>query len=78
MARDRAPDLDGWLSDLSKDELLALVREQIGEDRQLRRRLELRAASARWDLAGVRARVRELLDIGRFAQYGYVEYAALT
>lgn len=78
MARDRAPDLDGWLSGLSKDELLALVREQIGEDRQLRRRLELRAASARWDLAGVRARVRELLDIGRFAQYGYVEYAALT
>lgn len=74
-ARDRAQDLDGWLSGLSKDELLALVQEQIGEDRQLRRRLELRAASARGDLAAVRARIRDLLDIGPFAQYGYVEYA---
>ncbi|MFD4142859.1 SWIM zinc finger domain-containing protein [Streptomyces sp. NPDC058572] len=73
-ARDRAQDLDGWLSALSKDELLALLREQIGEDRQLRRRLELRAASARGDLAAVRARIRDLLDIGPFAQYGYVEY----
>ncbi|GGN85019.1 hypothetical protein GCM10011579_075600 [Streptomyces albiflavescens] len=75
VARTRAQDLDEWLSALSKDELLALVREQIGEDRQLRRRLELRAASARGDLAGVQARIREVLDIGRFAQYGYVEYA---
>ncbi|WP_432191446.1 SWIM zinc finger family protein [Streptomyces sp. bgisy027] len=74
-ARERAQDLDGWLSALSKDELLAVLREQIGEDRQLRRRLELRAASARGDLAVVRSRVRDLLDIGPFAQYGYVEYA---
>ncbi|MFF0227864.1 SWIM zinc finger domain-containing protein [Streptomyces sp. NPDC004629] len=74
-ARERAQDLDGWLSALSKDELLALLREQIGEDRQLRRRLELRAASVRGDLATVRARIRDLLDIGPFAQYGYVEYA---
>lgn len=74
-ARDRAQDLDGWLSALSKDELLALVREQVAEDRQLRRRLELRAASARGDLAAVRARIRDLLDITPFAQYGYVEYA---
>ncbi|MFG2583705.1 SWIM zinc finger family protein [Streptomyces malaysiensis] len=74
-ARDRAQDLDGWLSALSKDALLALVREQIAEDRQLRRRLELRAASARGDLAAVRARIRDLLDISPFAQYGYVEYA---
>lgn len=74
-ARERAQDLDGWLSALSKDELLASVRELVGEDGQLRRRLELRAASARGDLAGVRVRIRELLDIGPFAQYGYVEYA---
>ncbi len=74
-ARDRAQDLDGWLSGLSKNELLALVREQIAEDRRLRRRLELQAASARGDLAVVRARIRDLLDIGPFAQYGYVEYA---
>ncbi|MER6960690.1 hypothetical protein [Streptomyces sp. NPDC000618] len=74
-ARSRARDVDAWLSGLSHGELLALVGELIGEDRQLRRRLELRAASARGDLAEVRARVGELLDIGPFARYGYVEYA---
>lgn len=74
-ARSRAQDLDAWLAKLSKDELLALVQEQIAEDRQVRRRLELRAASARGDLVEIRARMRELLDIGRFARYGYVEYA---
>ncbi|WP_198655435.1 SWIM zinc finger family protein [Streptomyces geranii] len=74
-ARNRAQELDAWLSALSQGELLALVREQLGEDRQLRRRLELRAASARGDLAAVRSSIRELLDIGPFARYGYVEYA---
>ncbi|MFJ8789475.1 SWIM zinc finger domain-containing protein [Streptomyces sp. NPDC102462] len=74
-ARKRTQDLDGWLSALSKDELLTLLRQQMDEDRQLRRRLELRAASARGDLATVRARIRDLLDIGPFTQYGYVEYA---
>ncbi|MFI8849445.1 SWIM zinc finger domain-containing protein [Streptomyces sp. NPDC053499] len=73
--RDRVQDLDTWLSALSRDELLALVRELSGEDRQWRRRLELRAASERGDLASVRARIRELLDIGPFAQYGYVDYS---
>ncbi|MDG5808082.1 hypothetical protein P9869_36630 [Streptomyces ossamyceticus] len=74
-ARDRAQDLDAWLSALSQPELLALLREEIDENRQLRRRLELRAASARGDLAAVRARIRDLFDIGPFAQYGHVEYA---
>ncbi|MFE4793898.1 SWIM zinc finger domain-containing protein [Streptomyces sp. NPDC056708] len=74
-ARSRAQKLDVWLAGLSRDELLTLVREQIAEDRQVRRRLELRAASARGDLAEVRTRIRELLDITPFAQYGYVEYA---
>ncbi|MGW1497124.1 SWIM zinc finger family protein [Streptomyces mirabilis] len=74
-ARTRVRDLDVWLSGLSKDELLGLVREQVDEDRQLRRRLELRAASVRGDLAAVRARIRELFDIGPFAQYGYVAYS---
>ncbi|MEI5524435.1 hypothetical protein WB401_23875 [Streptomyces brasiliscabiei] len=74
-ARDRAQSLDAWLTDLSKEELLALVKQQIGEDRQLRRRLELRAAGARGDLAGVRTTIRELLDVRPFARYGYVEYA---
>ncbi|MFI2508706.1 SWIM zinc finger domain-containing protein [Streptomyces sp. NPDC018972] len=45
-ARARASGLETWLTALSRDELLALVREQIAEDRRLRRRLELRAAAA--------------------------------
>jgi uncharacterized Zn finger protein len=73
-ARERARGLDAWLSGLTADELLTLVRDEIAGDRNVRRRLELRAASARGDLAGVRSRIRELLDIGPFAQYGYVEY----
>ncbi|MFI1660397.1 SWIM zinc finger domain-containing protein [Streptomyces sp. NPDC020472] len=74
-ARTQARGLEAWLTDLSREELLTLVREEMAEDRQLRRRLELKAASARGDLAGIRSRIRELLDIGPFAQYGYVEYA---
>ncbi|MFB7594194.1 SWIM zinc finger domain-containing protein [Streptomyces sp. NPDC056160] len=74
-ARNRAQGLDAWLSALSREELLALVRNEITEDRNVRRRLELRAASARGDLAALRSRLRELLDIGPFASYGYVEYA---
>ncbi len=74
-ARTRVQALDAWLAALSRDELLTLVREQIAEDRQLARRLELRATSARGDLVEVRARIRELLDTAPFARYGYVEYA---
>ncbi|MFH8788884.1 hypothetical protein [Streptomyces roseoverticillatus] len=74
-ARTRADGLDAWLTGLSQDELLALLREQVDQDRNVRRRLELRAAGARGDLAEVRTCVRELLDIGPFAQHGYVEYA---
>ncbi|MFI8367158.1 SWIM zinc finger domain-containing protein [Streptomyces sp. NPDC085466] len=74
-ARDRARGLDAWLTALSREGLLALVREEMAEDRNLRRRLELRAASAGGDVAGLRSRIRELLDIGPFARYGYVEYA---
>ncbi|MFJ9815691.1 SWIM zinc finger domain-containing protein [Streptomyces sp. NPDC101151] len=74
-ARTRAQELDTWLAACSRDELLALVREQIAEDRKLARRLALRAASARGDLVEVGARIRELLDTAPFARYGYVEYA---
>ncbi|WP_317633462.1 SWIM zinc finger family protein [Streptomyces sp. HUAS TT20] len=41
-ARARSSGLEAWLSALSRDELLALVREQVAEDRELSRRLELR------------------------------------
>lgn len=74
-ARDRASGLGTWLSGLSREDLVTLVQEEVGGDRQLRHRLELRAASDRGDLAGIRSRVRELLDTGPFAEYGYVEYA---
>ncbi|MCZ0983065.1 SWIM zinc finger family protein [Streptomyces diastatochromogenes] len=74
-ARDRTRGLDAWLTGMSRDDLLALVREEVAEDRNLRRRLELRAASARGDVAGIRSRIRQSLDIGPYAQYGYVEYA---
>ncbi|UUN29675.1 SWIM zinc finger domain-containing protein [Streptomyces sp. FIT100] len=74
-ARDRTRGLDAWLTGMSRDDLLALVREEMAEDRNLRKRLELRAASARGDVAGIRSRISELLDSGPFARYGYVEYA---
>ncbi|MGW2782742.1 SWIM zinc finger family protein [Streptomyces populi] len=75
-ARTRASGLEAWLTALSREELLALVREQVAGDRELRRRLELRAAAARSDLGTVRERVLTLLDPRPFACYGYVEYAA--
>ncbi|MFE1307819.1 SWIM zinc finger domain-containing protein [Streptomyces sp. NPDC058755] len=74
-ARARTDGLEAWLTALSRDELLALVRAQIAEDRGLRRRLELRAAAARSDLGTVRERILALIDPRPFARYGYVEYA---
>ncbi|MEU9946183.1 SWIM zinc finger family protein [Streptomyces lavendulae] len=67
--------LDGWLESRTQEELLALVREQLADDRDLRRRLELRAAAAGEDTGIVRERVLSLLDTRPFARYGYVEYA---
>ncbi|MFF4346543.1 SWIM zinc finger domain-containing protein [Streptomyces sp. NPDC001530] len=74
-ARARAVGLAEWLEGLSREELVALVREQIAGDRELRRRLELRAAAAHSDLGTVRERVLALVDPRPFARYGYVEYA---
>jgi len=71
----KARSLESWLEELSRDDLLALVREQLSEDRGLRRRLELRAAAAHSDLGAVNERVRELLDARGTSQYGYIEYA---
>ncbi|MFD9516988.1 SWIM zinc finger domain-containing protein [Streptomyces sp. NPDC059979] len=67
--------LDGWLESRTREELLALVREQLSDDRDLRRRLELRAAAAGEDTGIVRERVLSLLDTRPFARCGYVEYA---
>ncbi|MGW2183387.1 SWIM zinc finger family protein [Streptomyces sp. NPDC001732] len=77
-ARARASGLEAWLMALSRDELLVLVREQISEDRELRRRLELRAAAARSDHGTVRDRILSLIDPRPFARYGYVEYGAAS
>ncbi|MCX4516001.1 hypothetical protein OHA27_38535 [Streptomyces sp. NBC_01619] len=74
-AKARASGLEAWLTALSRDELLALVREQVAGDRELHRRLELRAAASRCDLGTVRERVLALIDPRPFARYGYVEYA---
>ncbi|MGI5459747.1 SWIM zinc finger family protein [Streptomyces sp. CA-249302] len=74
-ARARAVGLEEWLEGLSRDELVALVREQIAGDRELRRRLELRAAAAHSDLGTIRERVLALVDPRSFARYGYVGYA---
>ncbi|MFJ2478209.1 SWIM zinc finger domain-containing protein [Streptomyces sp. NPDC087659] len=74
-ARARAAGLEGWLTALSRDELLALVREQMAGDRALRRRLELRAATTHGDLDTVRERILALVDPRPFTRYGYIEYS---
>ncbi|TDU74861.1 hypothetical protein [Streptomyces sp. KS 21] len=67
--------LDTWLESRTREELLVLVREQLSEDRDLRRRLELRAATAGEDTGIARERILSLLDPRPFARYGYVDYA---
>ncbi|MEV0531084.1 hypothetical protein [Kitasatospora sp. NPDC050463] len=73
--RARAGALASWLDSRSREDLLLLVRELMDGDRSLRRRLELRAATAQADPAQLRARIADLLAVGRFSRYGYVEYA---
>ncbi len=50
-----------WLTSLTKDELLAALLELAADDRNLRRRLELRAAAEQADVEAVRNAVRRLL-----------------
>jgi hypothetical protein len=58
------PDVGSWLGALSRDELIGIVCEQAIEDDDWRCRLELRAAAAAADVAGVKARSADLLDLG--------------
>jgi len=73
------PDVGSWLGALSREELIAIVCEQAIEDDDWRCRLELRAAAAAADVAGVMARSADLLlpaDAGgrRLTwPYGYLE-----
>jgi uncharacterized Zn finger protein len=62
--------LESWLESLSKDDLLAELLALLHEDRALRRRFELRAASVNADAVTVRRAVRDLIMLPR---RGYVE-----
>lgn len=66
-------ELDSWLESLSKEELLAELLGLLDEDRDLRRRFEMRAASVNADAAGVLHAVQELIAPPR---QGYVDYDA--
>jgi uncharacterized Zn finger protein len=55
--------LENWLTSRTKDELLAELLELAADDRNLRRRLELRAAAEQADVEAVRNAVRRLLRV---------------
>jgi hypothetical protein len=69
----RTPGLHSWLSSLSREDLFLLVVDQIVDDDDWRRRLELRAAAAAADIDAIGERLVTLLDATDFGQYGYVE-----
>lgn len=57
--------LESWLGSLSKDDLLAELSALLREDRALRQRFELRAASVNADAVTIRRAVRELIMLPR-------------
>jgi len=63
--------LESWLGSLSKEELLAELLGLLDDDRDLRRRFELRAASLNADAAAVRRAVRKLIAL---PGSGYLEH----
>jgi uncharacterized Zn finger protein len=65
--------LESWLESLSREELLAELLGLLDEDRDLRRRFELRAASANADVVTVRRAVTELITLSRREYIGYSE-----
>jgi hypothetical protein len=76
----KASDLSCWLNSLTRDDLVTLICDQVVEDDDWRRRLDLRAATAASDLPAVRARTRSMLrgddEYGSYkfaGQYGYLE-----
>ena len=64
--------LESWLESLPKEDLLAELLALLNQDRDLRRRFELRAASVSADAVTVRRAVRELIMLPR---RGYIEYS---
>jgi hypothetical protein len=65
--------LHSWLGSLCNDELLRLMLDELVENDDWRRRLELRAAGAAADVESICARLDALLDPAGFGDYGYVE-----
>jgi hypothetical protein len=60
-ARAQQQELEAWLQSLSKEELLAELRGLLDEDRELRRRFELRAAAMNTDALAIRRAVMDLI-----------------
>jgi uncharacterized Zn finger protein len=63
--------MESWLGSLSKEELLAELLGLLDDNRDLRRRFELRAASVNADAAAVRNAVIKLIAL---PGSGYIEY----
>lgn len=61
--------LVSWLASLSKDELVAEILGLLDSDRDLRRRLELRAAARRANVDQVRGAVQNLVEADGFIEY---------
>jgi uncharacterized Zn finger protein len=65
--------LHSWLNSLPREQLILLILDQLVEDEDWRRRLQMRAASAAADFTAIAARLDALLDPAEFGEYGYVE-----
>jgi hypothetical protein len=62
--------LISWLTSLSKDELVAEILELLDSDRDLRRRVELRAAARQANVEQVRSAVQNLVYRDDYIEYG--------
>ena len=76
--RGTSANLSSWLGELGREELLALVCDQLPEDPEWRQRLELRAAAEAAEADAVRERIASLLapdepPAGGREYYGYLE-----
>ena len=75
-ARAQEQALEAWLQSLSKEELLAELRGLLDEDRDLRQRLELRAAATNVDALTIRRAVMEFIAPPRGEYLDAYRYAS--
>ena len=75
-ARAQEQALEAWLQSLSKEELLAELRGLLDEDRDLRQRLELRAAAMNVDALTIRRAVMEFIAPPRGEYLDACRYAS--